>query len=454
MSLNPLINLIPEKSSSNLNENQIKNNFKFAEKPQNNSMLPKDWKEIKIVTNFLRVNFNQTDKKVWEYSIVFINTNFNEDDQKKKAIKLLLPKIREKYNHFKLSGNNFFSLTYINEDIEFSVIILDIEVKCIIKNTNHFIDLKNVNQNDKQFNKDIKCFFEKVIKHIIMSNNKMLKIKDDYYDLKKMKKIDEKSYLISGFKTSFRHVECGFLYLVNIKNKFINAENCLDKLRELRTKYMNEGGQEFHYQAQIYFKELTIITQYGNPRTYRLKGVNFDKNITNTTIKINKTSEEITLLQYYEKNYPDQKITQKNQPLLIVENKMSDGTLQEIYLIPELCKLTGMDDRSTEAKSNMMKGTRMRPNERMELTMDFTKLINNQEKKTKKINGEIKNMDAPKNIADNWGIKFDDFKVTTARIMPPPTINFASIIFSLNFFFNIYKKIFRSKRKSRRENPI
>ena len=81
--------------------------FKFAEKPPTNNNLLPGWKKADVVTNFLRVNFNQQNKKVWEYAIN-IDGKFNEDDQKKRAIKLLLPKLREKFSPFKVSGFNFF----------------------------------------------------------------------------------------------------------------------------------------------------------------------------------------------------------------------------------------------------------------------------------------------------------------------------------------------------------
>jgi len=425
MSGNEQINL-PEVSNVNPNLNNV---FQFALKPPSNQNLLPGWKETKIVTNFLRVNFNQTDRKVWEYAIVFPSANINEDDQKKKKIKLLLPKIRENYSNFKLSGCNFFSLTNKNEDLELTVKIAEEEIPCVIKNTNHYVDLRNVNQTDREFNKDVKCFFEKLIKHIIMSNKKMLKIKDNYYNLNSMRKIEnEKSYIMSGFSTGFRCTESGFLLNVNIKNKIINGDTCLDKLRELRNKYNNNGGHEFHFEAQNYFRDITILTSYGSPRTYKLKGVDFDKNISNTTIKILNNSEEITLLTYYQRNYPEQPITSKNQPLLIVEKKMSDGSLQEIHLIPELCKLTSMEEKSTEARSKMTRGTKMRPEDKMRQIEEFLKLTNNPEGKTKRANGEIRNLDPPKNISDNWGIKFDGFKQTTARIIPSPLINFAKSI--------------------------
>lgn len=408
------------------NVNQIPTQeFRFAQKPPINQNCSRDWKRIDVVTNFLRVNFDQTDRRVWEYAIEFPNANFNEDDQKKKAIKLLLPQIRQRYSNFKLAGCNFFSLANVRENVEFIVQIAEVDIKCVIKNTNHFIDLRNVNQNEREFNQDVKCFFEKLIKHIILSNKKMLRIRDQYYDIRNMKKLEEKSYMLSGFSTGFRNTECGFLLNVNIKNKIINGESCLDKLKDLKKRY-SENGQEFRFEAQNYFKDLTVLTSYGSPRTYKLKGVDFDRNITNTTIKIISTSEDIKLIEYYQRNYPELEIKEKNQPLLVVEKKMSDESTQEIYLIPQLCQLTGMEEKSTESRSNMSRQTRIRPNGKMEQIEGFLRLIDNSERKTKRKNGEEIALDAPKTVADNWGIKFDGFKKTTARIIPPPIINFAS----------------------------
>lgn len=410
---NPLIG-IEDKSKKDIE-------FTFAEKPAMNNNLLQGWKKCNVVTNFLRVNFNQQNKKVWEYAII-LDGKFNEDDQKKRAIKQIMPKLRSQFSPFKLSGFNFFSMANL-EDFKFTLEINDEEVGCTIKNTKHSIDLANVDQKETRFNNDIKSFFEKVIKQIIMSNKRILRIKDSYYDLTNMKSMEEKSFLMSGYSTGFRNCDSGFLLLVNIKNKFINGVNCLDKLNELRRK--NSEGSVFQLEARNYFQNLTIMTSYGTPRTYRLSGVDFEKNIMNTTIKMRNTGEDISLLTYYNKNYPEQKIKVNNQPLLVVERKLSDESTEKIYLVPELCNLTGMEDNSTNLKTKMTSRTKLRPNDKMKQIMGFLNLINNNEKKEKKSNGQVKLMDSPMDIRDDWGIKFDNFKGTTAKIIPSPTVQFA-----------------------------
>jgi hypothetical protein len=63
--------------------------------------------------------------------------------------------------------------------------------------------------------------------------------------------------------------------LVKIRNKFTNGVYCLDKLSELRRKYPKENT--FQNESKNYFNNFSIIITYGNPRTYRLAVVNFEK---------------------------------------------------------------------------------------------------------------------------------------------------------------------------------
>ena len=62
-------------------------------------------------------------------------------------------------------------------------------------------------------------------------------------------------------------------------------------------------------------------------------------------------NSNITFLEYYEKNYAI-KIQDKRQPLLVVCDKSSD---QPIYLIPEICKMTGLDKKSKNNNKLMNK---------------------------------------------------------------------------------------------------
>lgn len=426
-----------QEASSNqqeIKENQISKPFNFANKPSVNQNLPNGWKKCDVVTNFLRVNFNQSNKKVWEYAIIIKSATFNEDDQKKKCVRELMPLLKEKFSPFKLSGYTFFSMAQLERSISHTVEICEEKIEVQIVNTGHFIDLGNVDHKNIKFNNDVKSFFEKIIKQIIMSNKRMLKMKDNYFDLSNMKPMEEKSFLISGFSTGFRNCDSGFLLLINIKNKFLNGKNCLEKLNEIRNKFLNGG--DFQAEAKSYFQGITVMTTYGVPRTYKLSGVNFDKNLINTTFKIKKTGEEISLMNYYSKSYPDIRIKSPNQPLLIVEKKISDESVEQIFVVPELCNLTGMEDNSIELKTKMTSRTKLRPTDKMRQIEGFLNLIHNKEKKKKKFGDETRELNSPNDVKENWGISFNGFKQTQARQIPSPTVNFGkSKLFFLFFPF-------------------
>jgi hypothetical protein len=401
-----------------------KEDFIFSSRPSPNRNLSNNLKRVKVVSNNLMINFNQINKKCYEYCIEFPGIIFNENDQRQAAIKKLGTELHRCFAPYKFAGNNFFSLkNYENEDIKIKTTILDQEVEAIVKKTKHFIDLSKI-CTDQTLKKDIKCFMENLIKNIIRANGKMIRLNyTNYYDLSTMKSISDNAYLINGFSTSFRSTESGFYLLVNVKNKFLNKMNCYEKLQQLR----NDFPRDFKREAEKFFSRLIVFTSYGTPRTYTLKGINFDATVLNRTIKVHRTGEEITLKQYYEQNYPEMRIRIREQPLLVVEQKISNGTLEEIFLVPELCKLTGIDEKAAaDIRLSMTRTTKVRPNEKMDSIQSFVQLLNNKESK-KKINHITHTervFDSPLKIKEEWGLSFNGFKTLEAKVLPTPEIEF------------------------------
>ncbi len=420
-------------SPSEVPNMNIKEDFIFAQRPSSNHSLSNNLRRVKVVTNNLIVNFNQIQKKCYEYYIEFPNIIFNENDQKRQAIKNLEKEIKKIYYPCKFAGNNFFSMKDIKEDTCLNTNIMEQDCIAVIKNSSHSIDLSKI-YNDPSIKREIKFLVENLIKNIIRANAKMIKLNyTNYYDLSTMKSISDNAYLINGFSTSFRSTESGFYLLVNVKNKFMNKQNCLDKLLQIRREY----PKDFRKEAEKIFSGMIVLTTYGTPRTYTLKGVNFDATIVNRTIKIQKTGKEISLKQYYEENYPNLKgKISDNQPLLVVEQKRSDGNLEEIFLVPELCQLTGIDDKAAaDIKKNMSKTTKQRPNEKMNSITNFLKLLENKEpkkiKNKKSINDEY---DSPFKIKEQWGLGFNNFKTLEAKLLPQPEIEFFNHGKPINFY--------------------
>jgi aubergine-like protein len=87
-----------------------------------------------------------------------------------------------------------------------------------------------------------------------------------------------------------------------------------------------------------------VMTHY-NKRTYRIDDIDFTKN-TNSTFHLRKEDRDISYLEYYKNRY-NIDVRQPSQPLLVSRPTRRDanrGDDQPIYLIPELCGMTGLTD--------------------------------------------------------------------------------------------------------------
>jgi aubergine-like protein len=89
----------------------------------------------------------------------------------------------------------------------------------------------------------------------------------------------------------------------------------------------------------------SVIVQYGNYRTYHIDDIMFKMTPNSTFMK---NGKQITYKAYYKSAY-NITIKDNSQPLLlsIRKQKDSDGKVVEFncYLVPELCKMTGMTDK-------------------------------------------------------------------------------------------------------------
>lgn len=99
-----------------------------------------------------------------------------------------------------------------------------------------------------------------------------------------------------------------------------------------------------------------------------------------STFKL-RNGDEISYQDYYKKSYSID-IGDLNQPLLISRPKKKDikvGRTESIYLLPELCCLTGLSEEA-RADFSVMKDvaahTRIAPQGRTQTLTDFIKQIN------------------------------------------------------------------------------
>jgi aubergine len=81
-----------------------------------------------------------------------------------------------------------------------------------------------------------------------------------------------------------------------------------------------------------------VLTRYNN-RTYRIDDIAWDLSPRDRFTK--KTGESISYEQYYATVY-NKSIRERDQPLLVHKARRKGQDDEKIYLVPELCTMTGM----------------------------------------------------------------------------------------------------------------
>ncbi|EFX88764.1 Piwi/Aubergine-like protein [Daphnia pulex] len=232
--------------------------------------------------------------------------------------------------------------------------------------------------------------------------------KRDYYDPAAATEIPQHFLNIwPGYVTTIRHHEEGFLLGVEIIHRVLRRDSALDVMNKIR-----QASDQFEAMCSAELVGKVVMTHY-NKRTYRIDDIDFTKNA-NSTFHLRKEDRDISYLEYYKTRY-NIEVRQPSQPLLVSRPTRRDanrGDDQPIFLIPELCGMTGLTD---DQKKNftLMKDvgniTRVMPDKRVESLMRFRKRLADNPEIQRELN--------------SWGLNFaGDIVRINARVIPPQTI--------------------------------
>ncbi|XP_046643892.1 piwi-like protein Siwi [Daphnia pulicaria] len=232
--------------------------------------------------------------------------------------------------------------------------------------------------------------------------------KRDYYDPAAATEIPQHFLNIwPGYVTTIRHHEEGFLLGVEIIHRVLRRDSALDVMQKIR-----QAGGDFQAMCSAELVGKVVMTHY-NKRTYRIDDIDFTKNAS-STFHLRREDRDITYLEYYKTRY-NIEVRQPSQPLLVSRPTRRDanrGDDQPIFLLPELCGMTGLTD---DQKKNftLMKDvgniTRVMPDKRVESLMRFRKRLADNPEIQRELN--------------SWGLNFaGDIVRINARVIPPQTI--------------------------------
>ena len=399
--------------------------------------------DLPITTNLFELKFKSDNFKFILFSIEILpeiaDDNYSLRRTIYSKINAFLPPCFKKVVW---AGKNCFVIIDDNYKKDYENFQIKIEIESIPYNLKFYkvrdISFKNGNDFNGKNQKN-KSIIENIIRNIIMANPKIIKFQDrTIFEINPDNIINtnNQQYFYSGFITSVNITESGLYMLVNNVNKLITGKTALRKMIEIRKKLKEQNWNErdIHNEIREYFKShKTVLTVYGSMRSYRIQEINFDKNPINTNISYkNKegTKIDISLSNYYKIQYHIE-IKDKNQPLIVAENnfqknQISNNKYYNIYLIPELVYITGLEEENkNDRRRNMMPNRIKNPDDKMRKIKGIFNLLNSENHKVIKNNkGEEIKLKSPKELSEEWGIKLGSNLTFQGTIFPQPKLIF------------------------------
>ena len=439
------------------NNEQENNSFKAAistydypKFPQINSNLRNDPK-VSIISNLFPIEYIDSIHTIAIYSIEFLPTISDENFPLKRIIQQHLEsQLPEEFKRIFFAGNNLYACiaNFQNKNLstfEFSTTVNKIEYKIKINKAKE-IDFQQINNNDDKEIQQIKHIIEKLIRFIIMRNPKVIKFQDgtivNFQQKNNIQPLSENTdkesieNIYKGYMTSVHITNNGLFLRINDINKIISTKSVYKKITEIKNNNKEKGHIEQRELINDYFRtHRTVLTQYGNFRTYKINSINFDKTPKNTSIKIkdiNGNINNVSLSNYYYNQY-GVKIKDEDQPLIEVEKKTKSGEKSEIeiiYLIPELVCLTGLEDDPTAGSNDntrrkITNKTKMKPGDKIKAISGINDLLNSIiKKKYKNKDGKEITLKSAKEIKDLYGITIGNNLTIKGRIIPQPHLIF------------------------------
>ncbi|XP_076626994.1 aubergine [Colletes latitarsis] len=230
----------------------------------------------------------------------------------------------------------------------------------------------------------------------------------DYFDARSKVEVREfRLELWPGYLTSIRQHENDILMCSEITHKIMRQQTILDILNDCYQQ--NRNGYKHLFESQII--GLVVLTDYNN-NTYRISDIDYSTN-PNSTFKL-RTGESISYKDYYKNKYQI-RIHNDSQPMLVTKLKPRErraGQAEFVYLVPELCRATGLTDNmrnNFHLMRALAEHTRVNPRSRTDKLMIFNRRLRSESAIVKELN--------------EWNLKLDDKLVNlSGRVLAPENI--------------------------------
>ena len=373
----------------------------FLSKPIIN---PKNLKYIEqsksVYANLYQIKLSK-ELTVYQYPFS-VSPNITPGDSRIRSIlfKSCNKELKNTYGECLISGDSLYSLKKINEIKSFkSNTYLKGQRDEYIITFEKVVNERKIKNEEVQKDQLSKQFIELLVKDILHSNPKLDFYKGFFVLSTSKKTIEANGVSINfypGFTTSFVETDRGNFLNVTLKNKIIQSENVLDFLIDYDYKDKDNYN---NIKEELVGREFKV--SYAK-RHYIIEDILFDRNPENQTFSFK--GKNYKLIDYFKDEY---KIVIHNpkQPIILVRNKAKDGQVTNSYFVPELCYLSGLEEEETKNglfMKELAKLTKLEPNERIQKTNEFIKLLEDPSK-DKNQPGKL----SAKEKSDLYGIKVE-----------------------------------------------
>lgn len=142
--------------------------------------------------------------------------------------------------------------------------------------------------------------------------------------------------IMRGYTTELTLREGNPVVNIDFSSKIVHIRSLMDEMLEIRGRF--EPGKWIK-EAKSALEGQIVISNYGNRRCYHLDEICMDKHPTDT---FERGGVQISYVDYFRRQY-NKAITDPRQPLIRshIKNKREE---RDIFLVPELVSLTGLDD--------------------------------------------------------------------------------------------------------------
>jgi len=374
---------------------------------------------LKVVSNHLPISIIPQQKQtplICIYSIACEPEIPNDSRRKfRSLVSLIEPGLKEDIGKYVLSGRNIFA--FKKKEGVLTHVAIDKATKeefiFTVKLT-RMTEMQNL-QNENIANYKVATQSINIIIKQMMRNMKMVEIgktlKFFYNDDKNINKLDLENCRLqvrNGFKTSLEMCKDGSRLLVDFCTRVLRSDTVLDIIN-----YSNKSQKEL----KEYLIDHSVLADYANYRNYRITDIDFKKTPKSTFQSI---KGDISYAEYFLSKYSI-KIKDLNQPMLVssIFERKPDGTKAErtVHLVPELCKMTGLDDDQRadyRVMKDLAKYTKLEPADRMDRISNH---INN-------LNKQLK--------AENWSMSINDFVKFDAHQIRAPELKLLSEVIKPN----------------------